>query len=95
MSCRRQLGTARLSRNAKAPDGGFRLMIAMRCDKVALFNRCANPLARLATPIGGMSNRDRLVVCRVGRIRLARLLDECSRIDVLASSGKRRSMLWI
>ena len=90
-----KLAIAQWSGNAKAPDGGFRLMIAMRCDKVALFNRCANPLARLTTPVGGMSNRNRLVVCRVGRIRLARLLEGCSRIDVLASSAGRRLMLWI
>jgi hypothetical protein len=36
------------AKNAKAPDGGFRLMIAMRFDKTALVDRLnAHPLAWL------------------------------------------------
>lgn len=82
--------------NAKAPGGGFRLMIAMRCGKTALVDRSANPLARAAiSPIGGMSNRDRLVVRRTVAFASPACTIEACRIRRAASSAVRYLALWI
>jgi hypothetical protein len=91
------LAAGTVAQNAKAPDGGFRLMIAMRCDKAAFVNRLDRTSTCVACrrPVGGMSNRDRLVVRRTVAFASPACTIEACRIRRSASRVSWLPPLWI